>query len=69
LRAAIPRIRAWGGLDDRVGRQGRVLEAATGVESVVQASQAADGANSERFAADFVGEKKGDGTNHETSSK
>jgi hypothetical protein len=39
---------------DRVGRQGQVLQAATGIESVVQASQAADGASPEEFAADFV---------------
>jgi hypothetical protein len=42
------------GPDHRVGRQGQVFEAAAGIESVVQASQAADGADTEEFATDFV---------------
>ncbi len=42
------------GPDHRVGRQGQVSEAAAGIESVVQASQAADGADTEEFATDFV---------------
>ena len=33
------------GPDHRVGRQGQVSEAAAGIESVVQSSQAADGAD------------------------
>jgi hypothetical protein len=42
------------GLDDRVGRQGQEYEAAAGIESVVQAPEAADGTDPEQFATDFV---------------
>ncbi len=41
-------------LDDRVGGQGQVSQAATGIEIVLEASQATDGADSEEFATEFV---------------
>ncbi len=42
------------GLDDCVGRQGQVVKAAAWIESVIEASQAADGADSDEFAANLV---------------
>jgi len=41
-------------LDDRVGRQSQVVKTAAWIESVIEASQAADGADSDEFAANLV---------------
>jgi hypothetical protein len=41
-------------LDDRVGRRGQVFNAAAWIESVIEASQTADGADSEEFSTHLV---------------
>ena len=43
-----PKLRSF---DDRIGRQSQVLQAAARIEVILEATQAADGADSQEFAA------------------
>src|SRR5208283_4605694 len=48
------------GLDDRVGRQGQVVKTAAWIESVVETSQASDGADAQEFSTNLVMRNVGD---------
>ena len=51
------------GLGDRVGRQGQVVKTTAGIESVVETSQAADGADAQKFSTNLVMRNIGDDDN------
>src|SRR5690349_11046433 len=46
-----PKLRS---LDDRIGRQSQVPQAAARIEVILEAPQAADGADSQKFASNLV---------------
>jgi hypothetical protein len=51
------------GRDDRVGRQGQVVKAAARIESVIETSQASDGADAQEFSTNLVMRNIGDDDN------